>query len=43
MALVYGIDAAIAGGSVVRPVLLGELFTGAAQLNAEPDVLVAKL
>ena len=41
--LLCHIVAALAGGRLVRPVLLGELLTGAAQLNVAPAWLVAKL
>lgn len=39
----YGIQAAWAGGGrSTRPVLCGEVFFGAAQSKAAPEVLVAK-
>ena len=39
----YHIKAGCAGGKFIAPVLFGELFTGAAGLNAGPDTPVAKL
>src|SRR5688500_1967917 len=39
----YQINAGCAGGKFIEPVLFGELFTGAAGLNAGPDTPVAKL
>ena len=41
--LLCQMTAAFAGGRFVRPVLLGESLTGAAQLNVAPAVLLAKL